>query len=149
MPVHVGVGQPAAQARHGRVVGERVAVGAEQRPPGLPFGAEPGRSHVPGAEVDVAAFEPEHGDHAVGVEVEVARGGGRPGGVGAHPVVRAVQRRWHLERVDQRRVLRVRLTAVVRDAELDLADADVVIGHVDRAETEAVQLRIGGHQWSF
>ena len=50
VPVHVGVGEPAAEAGHGRVVGERVAVGTEQRPPRLPFRREARRGvpRVPG-----------------------------------------------------------------------------------------------------
>jgi hypothetical protein len=96
VPVHVRVGEPAAQPRHARVVGERVSVGAEQRPPRLPFRHEARRPHVPGLEVAVAVPEAEHRDHAVGVEVEVALDERRPRRVRTDPVERAAQLRGDL-----------------------------------------------------
>ena len=96
VPVHVGVGEPARQPGDRRVVGERVPVGAEQRPPRRPLGHEARRPHVPGPEVAEPVLEPEHRDHAVGVEVEVALGQRGPGRVRPDPVEGAVQRRGDL-----------------------------------------------------
>src|SRR5256885_4090377 len=45
--------------------------------------------------------------------------------------------------VDQRAVLRVRLTAVYGDAQLDVADGDVVVRHEDVGEACRVEPRVG------
>ena len=87
--------------------------------------------------------------------VERQRAAGRPAG---HDVAQSVSggSRWRVERtlplrlrdvsrVDDRNVLNVGLSAVSRHPELDVDDADVVIGHVDVVEAEAVELRVGSH----
>src|SRR5207247_3783280 len=87
--------------------------------------------------------------------IERQRAPGRPTG---DDVAQSVAGRpwWRVERtlplrlrdvsgVDDRNVLHVRLSAVSRDPELDVDDADVVIGHVDVVEAEAIELRVGGH----
>ena len=54
-------------------------------------------------------------------------------------------RLWDVSGVDDRNVLHVGLSAVSRHTKLDVDDADVVIGHVDVIEAEAVELRVGSH----
>ena len=71
MPHRGGVGDGAVDAGDRGIVGERVAVAAEQRAAGLLLGEVALGLDVPDVEIDRAALEVEARDHPVGVERDV------------------------------------------------------------------------------
>ncbi len=68
VPDRGGVGDGAVEAGHRRIVGERVAVAAEQGLAGLALGLVAGGAHVLDVVVDCAVLDQEARDHAVARE---------------------------------------------------------------------------------
>ena len=86
----VGIGGAAVAPGHGRVVVERITIGAEQGVAGAFFQNELVGTGAALLEVDATIVKTEHGDHAVAVEPDVIAQEWGKLRIGGNPVERAV-----------------------------------------------------------
>ena len=91
-----GIGGAADGALHGRIVGERIAITAEQRTPGFLFKLELVGQRVALPEAHLAIREVEAAHHAIAIEVHIFVGRAREVRVGLHSEEGAVELRGNL-----------------------------------------------------